>query len=432
MDKVSLIIRTKNEERWIKPCLDSLIKQSYSNFEVIIVDNNSIDDTLKIINNHTLINKIKIVKIQKYIPGESLNIGIKAASGKVIVCISAHCIPGDDKWLKNLVSPLNLDSKIVATYGRQIPMPYSNPDDVRDLLLVFSKDERYQKNDYFFHNAHSAFFKSIWKKFPFSESLTNIEDREFGKNLIENGYTIYYNPKPVVYHYHGIHQSNNKKRLSGVIRIIKSLDNNSEFHTLPEVCSINNMNSILFLPITESELSNEVLRKIEILNSKVFELTSLKKIIIIGYKSIKKQIDNYKDIVFFDREKIKNNLGLGIFELFKEVCLKLNYIHEYQLGIYINLKYDINIIFEGIEKRLINFPQTGADIVFPAKKDYGYYWYFDEEDEMPISFERTLRMKNNRNLLFKACYGLGSVFDLFALKQGELLGKKILLDEIKS
>ena len=89
-------------------------------------------------------------------------------------------------------------------------MPYSDPDNVRDLLVVFSKDERLQKNDYFFHNAHSAFFRKIWEKFPFSEKLTNIEDREFGKNLIDNGFHIYYNPTPCVYHYHG-HQSNNKK-----------------------------------------------------------------------------------------------------------------------------------------------------------------------------------------------------------------------------
>ena len=39
--KVSIILRTKNEERWIKSCLDSISKQKYKNFEVIVVDNES-------------------------------------------------------------------------------------------------------------------------------------------------------------------------------------------------------------------------------------------------------------------------------------------------------------------------------------------------------------------------------------------------------
>ena len=45
--KVSIIIRTKNEERWIGRCLESIFKQNYKNFEVIIVDNGSTDKTLE-------------------------------------------------------------------------------------------------------------------------------------------------------------------------------------------------------------------------------------------------------------------------------------------------------------------------------------------------------------------------------------------------
>ena len=40
---VSIIIRTKNEERWITLCLNAVFSQSYKNFEVIIIDNNSTD-----------------------------------------------------------------------------------------------------------------------------------------------------------------------------------------------------------------------------------------------------------------------------------------------------------------------------------------------------------------------------------------------------
>ena len=44
--KVSIIIRTKNEERWISPCLEAIHTQKYKDFEVIIVDNDSTDRTV--------------------------------------------------------------------------------------------------------------------------------------------------------------------------------------------------------------------------------------------------------------------------------------------------------------------------------------------------------------------------------------------------
>ena len=70
---VSIIIRTKNEENWISICLDKIFKQNYKNFEVIIVDNNSTDKTVK----RALEYKVKIVKIKKFYPGKAINLGIK-------------------------------------------------------------------------------------------------------------------------------------------------------------------------------------------------------------------------------------------------------------------------------------------------------------------------------------------------------------------
>jgi len=311
MKKVSIIIRTKNEEKWIKPCLNSLVSQTYNNFEIILVDNESTDDTLQIVNDHILIKKTTIVYTNNYIPGKALNDGIKKSVGELIVCISAHCIPSSNSWLRDLVAPLSYKENIVATYARQVPMPYSDPDDFRDLLVVFSKDERLQKNDYFFHNAHSAFFRKIWEQFPFSESLTNIEDREFGKNLIDNNYYIYYNPIPTVFHYHGIHQANNKKRLDGVIRIIRSLTGDIEFQDIPEVCSISHVQTLLFIPIIEKELDDNKVHELKSLFTKALKIDSLKKIVLISYNSVFMNFETNDNIIFFDRSSIKDNLGLN-------------------------------------------------------------------------------------------------------------------------
>ena len=48
LSKVSIVIRTFNEEKWIRHCLISVFSQDFKDFDVIIVDNNSTDKTLEI------------------------------------------------------------------------------------------------------------------------------------------------------------------------------------------------------------------------------------------------------------------------------------------------------------------------------------------------------------------------------------------------
>ena len=105
---------------------------------------------------------------------------------------------------------------------------------------------------------------------------------------------------------------------------------------------------------------------------------------------------------------------------------------DYDLGVYFNIKNELNeICLNSLENRLSNFPNTGVDIIFPASKDYGYYWYFENNKFLPTSLEKITSLKRRkRNFLFKAHYGMGSVFNLFSLKAGEILNKNILIDEI--
>ena len=58
--KISVVIRTYNEEKHIGEVLKSLNKQTYSNFEVIILDSQSTDNTIKIAQNYDVRIKISI------------------------------------------------------------------------------------------------------------------------------------------------------------------------------------------------------------------------------------------------------------------------------------------------------------------------------------------------------------------------------------
>ena len=217
---VSIIIRTKNEEKYIKHCLKKIKQQNFKNSEIIIVDNYSTDLTVKKALQFTK----KVIKIKNFTPGKAINEGIKVAKGNIIVVLSAHCIPVNNFWLSNLIKDLK-DKKVAGVYGRQEPMKYTSDIDKRDLLTIFGLDKKVQIKDTFFHNANSAFRKEVWNKIPFNEKITNIEDRIWGEKVISMGLKIIYEPTASVYHFHGVHQNLNKRRAENVVKILESLDN---------------------------------------------------------------------------------------------------------------------------------------------------------------------------------------------------------------
>ena len=228
---VSIIIRTKNEERWITSCLKAVFKQNYDNIEVIIVDNNSTDRTILKAKEFP----VKLVEIEEFFPGKAINDGIRASSGEYIVCLSGHCVPVNNTWLENLINDLDKPN-VAGVYGKQEPLSFTSDIDKRDLLIVFGKDKKIQIKDSFFHNANSAFTRKIWETFPFDENITNIEDRVWGEEVISNGLNIVYEPEANVFHWHGIHQDLNPIRAKNIVRILEGLEgfSSSSRHQKPE------------------------------------------------------------------------------------------------------------------------------------------------------------------------------------------------------
>jgi rhamnosyltransferase len=201
MDKLSIIIRSYNEQKYIGYLLDLIFKQIYPEdlIEVVIIDSGSTDNTLDIIKNYP----IKLVKIkpQEFTFGYSLNKGIEVASGDFLVLVSAHCLPVDNNWLKNLVEPFN-DEKIALVYGKQRGKDTTKFSEHRIFESWFPEIEEIKQKNPFCNNANSAIRKSLWDKYHYDESLTGLEDLDWASNMFENGYTIVYQPYATVYHIH--------------------------------------------------------------------------------------------------------------------------------------------------------------------------------------------------------------------------------------
>ena len=86
--KVSIIIPTYNESNVILNCINSLNKQSFSDFEIIVIDDGSTDDTLVKLNSLRLGN-LKVIKQTHQGPGAGRNQGVKHSKGEILVFVDS-------------------------------------------------------------------------------------------------------------------------------------------------------------------------------------------------------------------------------------------------------------------------------------------------------------------------------------------------------
>ena len=367
LEKVSIIIRTKNEERWIEQCLKKIFDQNYDNFEVILVDNNSKDKTLERAKKYP----IKVIKINKFLPGKAINLGIRKSKGKIIVCLSAHCIPINNNWLKKIVYALK-DPKVAGVYGRQKPLSYSSDFDKRDLLNLFGPEKKIQKKDTFFHNANSAFKKKMWNKIPFDEKTKHIEDRIWGNEVINKGYKIIYEPDAPVYHWHGINQDMDPVRCKRIVHILESLNQDFKSNILE---NDNNPNCVAIIPLRGETLRID--NKLSLLDVTVSHLKKSKLI-----KNIYLATDNKKS----------KKIGL-------DANIKVPFLRPKNLSdTFIDIKSIITFFLDRLEKK------KTVDIVVVATENFPLR-NFNIFDKMISQL-----IKNNLDTIIACKEEKGSIF----------------------
>lgn len=99
---VSIIVPIYNVEKYLKRCLKSIINQTYSNLEIILVNDGSTDNSLKIAKNFKSDHRVKIINQKNQGLSAARNHGIEIAKGDYIALIdSDDCIEPD--FIKNLV-----------------------------------------------------------------------------------------------------------------------------------------------------------------------------------------------------------------------------------------------------------------------------------------------------------------------------------------
>lgn len=119
-DLVSVIIPAYNTEKYIAECLQSVIDQTYSNLEIIVVNDGSSDDTLKIINNFkNKDNRIIVINQEENFGlSESRNMALNIASGKYITFVDSDDIL-DIEFVNFLLSKIKLYNLDMVSCGER-------------------------------------------------------------------------------------------------------------------------------------------------------------------------------------------------------------------------------------------------------------------------------------------------------------------------
>jgi len=201
---ISIIIPAYNSEKTIGKTIEALVKQSYSrrNYEIIVIDDGSIDRTVGIVGKFK---NVRLIKQKHKGPATARNLGAKHAKGSIILFTDADCIP-DKNWIKNMVEPFK-NKKIVGVSGTYRTF---NKDRLIARFEGYEIAERHksmkkEKNIDFIGTFSAGYKKDIFLKFGgFDESFPTAsgEDPELSFKLSKAGLNMIFQPKAFVYHRH--------------------------------------------------------------------------------------------------------------------------------------------------------------------------------------------------------------------------------------
>ena len=192
MKSISVIIRCRNEEEHIGLTIQSVIDH-FENPEIIIIDNQSTDESMKVV---SLFDRHDIRKYSlngNYTPGKALNFGVEKANNDTILILSAHSQITDinKDWIEK-----DLNNH-VAVFGNQTPIYKGKKISKRYIWSHFTKirhQNLYSKIEdrYFLHNAFCFYKRDFLLENPFNEDLSGKEDRYWAIDIVKKGHTYLY------------------------------------------------------------------------------------------------------------------------------------------------------------------------------------------------------------------------------------------------
>ena len=215
--KISAVICTYNQENYLRKAINSLVNQSLSSeeFEIVIVDNASTDNTKKVVEEFSHVSNIKYVYEPRLGLSYARNTGFKNAVGKYIAYLDDDAVVCP-KWLEYIIKAFESNPGAGCVGGKIAPIWESpRPKWLHDQLLSWLTTLDHGSTPKFLEDKEwvwgtnmsflaerlkisGGFRTSLGRK---GSLLLSGEEMQLQDNIRERGYKIYYDPKIEVSHH---------------------------------------------------------------------------------------------------------------------------------------------------------------------------------------------------------------------------------------
>lgn len=203
---ISIIVPVYNVEKYIRRCLDSLIKQTYKNLEIIVVDDGSPDNSGAICDEYAkLDSRVKVIHKENGGVSSARNIGLDNISGEYVGFIDSDDYIALDMYeeLYDILVANDADISMgcysmESSSGEFVPHCSSFTTDRFDKLQTIS--EMLKQVKYTCSLVDKLFASKLIGKIRFDETISHNEDLLFVYQLMKNSRKAVYISKPIYYY----------------------------------------------------------------------------------------------------------------------------------------------------------------------------------------------------------------------------------------
>jgi len=197
--QVTVLLTVRNNFSTIRQCVESLLSQTYKNYDIFIVDAFSTDGTCEILKEISIkTGKIRLFQLKGW-PPHAYNWALGKIKSDYIALIDGDCI-ADKNWLKELVSGFR-SKEILAVAGYCGTPPTASK---LQKLIGNELESRFRTFPKFIPRAPTmnlCIRTDTARNLKFDQSLRVAYDADFGWRLTKVGKMLY-NPKAKILHYH--------------------------------------------------------------------------------------------------------------------------------------------------------------------------------------------------------------------------------------
>lgn len=213
--KASVIIPNWNGSELLKDCLNSLMEQTFKNFEIILVDNGSTDNSLEHVNNH--FPQVRVISFKKNFGfAKAINEGVNVSNADYVIVLN-NDTSVDKDWVKNLIAcadlhpeVISVNSKLLNFYDKKtidgVGILINEVGQARSIGWQEKDSGQYGKEQYIFGATGGA---SLFRRKEFIEVglfdkkyFMYSEEVDFSFRAQFLGYRSIFCPKAIVYHKH--------------------------------------------------------------------------------------------------------------------------------------------------------------------------------------------------------------------------------------